>query len=118
MQKQRTGKGKGKHFEDMAAKKFRTGSGAKGGAAGASSAADDNQFPGALRKGSYMMAKMRNQNVYKLAKIVEVRIDESANEDYMGILPKSIKAENPIEAPKDQAPTNEEDKSSLMEVDE
>lgn len=48
----KTGKGKGKHFEDVAAQKFRN--------ANNVTAVEENEYPGAIKRNTLIMAKMRN----------------------------------------------------------
>lgn len=57
----KSGKGKGKHFEDLQSSKFKT------------STAEDNEFPGAIAKGTYFLAKTRDGSEWKLAKVIEIR---------------------------------------------
>ena len=72
MSQRKTGKGKGKSYDDVAAQKFRNPS--------MPSAVEENEYPGAIKKNTYIMAKMRNSEEYHIAKIIEVRLAlEGAN---------------------------------------
>ena len=65
----KTGKGKGKYFEDFANQKHRSG-------VGLSAAPEENDIPGALKKGTLIMAKERNGETYRIAKIIDVRVSQ------------------------------------------
>lgn len=54
MNQRKSGKGKGKHFEDVAAQKFRNSS--------ILATVEENEFPGAIKKNTMIMAKMRNSD--------------------------------------------------------
>jgi len=60
MYSKKQGKGKGKHFEEITSAAFRE-------------SEDDAQFPNAIKKGKHIMALMRDNKSYKLAKILDVR---------------------------------------------
>lgn len=66
MSQRKSGKGKGKHFEDVAALKQRS--------AVTTTQQDENQFPGAMKRNTMVMAKMRNGDVYEIAKIIDIRV--------------------------------------------
>jgi len=68
----KSGKGKGKHFEDLAAQKGKT------------NPEDDGSFnPGALKKNTHVLARIRASNDFKLAKILEVRrLEDNKDEEF------------------------------------
>jgi len=65
----KTGKGKGKHFEDVNASRMKA------------ELVEDTRFPNAYKKGTFVLAVMRNGVDYKLAEILEIRKAKSPDED-------------------------------------
>ncbi len=70
----KTGKGKGKHFENVADSKMKLES------------IEDVRFPNAVKKGTKVLAVMRDGNAYKLAEILDVRKAKNPNEDEFAYL--------------------------------
>jgi hypothetical protein len=74
MSMRKTGKGKGKHFETVADNKMKQ------------EQLEDARFPHAVKKGTKVLAVMRNGTEYKLAEILDVRKAKNPNEDEFAYL--------------------------------
>ncbi len=95
MNHKRTGKGKGKHLEDINQHNKKNQA-----AAVVNPVPEEPVYPGALKRNSHIMAVMRNTADFKIAKIIEVRILKPQNEEEPQII-EERKAENLLDGNQD-----------------
>lgn len=91
MSQKKSGKGKGKYFEDFASQRHRA-------QAAAIAAPEEPDIPGAMKKGTLIMAMERNGETFHIAKIVDVRIAQtSGSSEFQEPLPKRNALQQPVE---------------------